>query len=158
MLRNVYFSFVYSHLQYGVSTWGHFAAKYINKIQVQQNNIVKLIRKPSFFKTKLNPLYHQKLNLLNLGNIYQLEISKLMSKYQNNSLPNCSNDFFALPFKLHSHQTRFETSDNYFMALRFQLFPDFQLPVKREIFKKLPGNPRKLTGSVKSLGFAGYYR
>ena len=43
VLRNVYFSFVYSHLQYGVSTWGYSAAKYINKIQVQQNYIVKII-------------------------------------------------------------------------------------------------------------------
>ena len=87
VLRNVYFSIVHSHLQYGrlVSTWGHSAAKYINKIQVQQNHIVKIITKSSFFKTKLNLLY-QKLNLLNLSNIYKLEILKLMSKYQNNSL------------------------------------------------------------------------
>ena len=67
VLRNVYFSIVYSHLQYGISIWRHSAAKYINKIQVQQNHIVKIITKSSFIRTKLSPLY-QKLSLLNLNN------------------------------------------------------------------------------------------
>ena len=115
VLRNVYFSLVYSHLQYGISAWGNSAARYINKIQVQQNFIVKIITKSSFFKTELNPLY-QKLKMLNLNNIYKLEILKFMGKYQNNSLPNCFNDFYALPSKLHSYPTRFATSDNYSMA------------------------------------------
>ena len=34
ILRNVYFSIAYSHLQYGITTWGNSAAKYVNKIQV----------------------------------------------------------------------------------------------------------------------------
>ena len=68
VLRNVYFSIVYSHLQYGISVLGNCAAKYINKIQVQQNYIVKIITKSSFIGTKLNSLY-QNLNLLNLSNI-----------------------------------------------------------------------------------------
>ena len=59
ILKCVYFSFVYSHLQYGVSTWGNSAAKYINKIQVQQNCIIKIISKVSFCKTKLLPLYNE---------------------------------------------------------------------------------------------------
>ena len=54
--RNMYFSIVYTHLQYNIYIWGHSAAKYINKIQVQQNHIVKIITKSSFIKTKLNPL------------------------------------------------------------------------------------------------------
>ena len=111
----MYLSLVYSHLQYGISAWGNSAARYINKIQVQQNFIVKIITKSSFFKTELNPLY-QKLKMLNLNNIYKLEILKFMGKYQNNSLPNCFNDFYALPSKLHSYPTRFATSDNYSMA------------------------------------------
>ena len=39
-----------------------------------------------------------------------------MSKYQNSSLPNCFNDFFALPSKLHSYPTRFATGENYSIA------------------------------------------
>ena len=50
VLRCVYFSFVYSHLQYSVSTWENSAAKYINKIQVQQNYMIKIISKTSFLQ------------------------------------------------------------------------------------------------------------
>ena len=64
---------------------------------------------------KLTPLY-QTLNLLNLGNICKLKILKIVSKYQDNSLPNCFNDFFALLSKLHSYPTRFATGDNYSIA------------------------------------------
>ena len=44
ILRNVYFSIAFSHLQYGITTWGNSAAKYVNKIQAQQNCIVKTIK------------------------------------------------------------------------------------------------------------------
>ena len=39
-----------------------------------------------------------------------------MGKYQNNSLPNCFNDAFALPSKLHSYPTKFASGENYAIA------------------------------------------
>ena len=39
-----------------------------------------------------------------------------MSKYQNNSLPNCFTDFFALPSKLHSYPIGDTTGDNHAIA------------------------------------------
>ena len=65
--RCVYFSFVYSRLQYGVPSWENSAAKYINKIQVQQNYIIKIISKAPFYKTKPLSLYHES-KLLKLNN------------------------------------------------------------------------------------------
>ena len=129
VLQNVYFSIVYSHLQYGISIWGHSTAKYINKIQVQQNHIVKIITKSSFIRTKLNPLY-QKPNLLNLSNIYKSEILKLMSKYQNNSLPNCFNYAIA----------RFNKSNSQ-RSIRY-LGPVFwnELPTKTKNFARMNTN------------------
>jgi len=41
LLGNVYYSFVYPYLNYGVTFWGNAASKHINKIEVQQNYIVK---------------------------------------------------------------------------------------------------------------------
>ena len=63
--------------------------------------MLRLSQKHLFFKTKVTFLY-QKLNSLNLNNAYELEILKLMGQDQNNSLPDCFDDFFALPSKLHS--------------------------------------------------------
>ena len=39
VLQSVYFGIVYSHLQYGITSWGKVAAKYTDRIQVQQNYI-----------------------------------------------------------------------------------------------------------------------
>ena len=115
ILRNVYFSIAYSDLQYGIATWGNSAAKFVNKIQVQQNCIVKTITKTSFFETKLSPLYDE-LKLLKLNNIYKLEVSKLMYKFRSKSLPICFNEYFVLPSKVHSYSTRFVTGENYFLT------------------------------------------
>ena len=112
ILKNVYFSVVYSYLQYGVTTWGNSAAKYVNKIQTQQNYIVKIMTKSSFYKTKLKPLY-LKLKLLNMSNITKLETIKFMYKLRNKLLPKCLQNFFEQPAKLHSHSTRFASGNNY---------------------------------------------
>jgi len=53
VLRSVYYSIVHSHLQYGVTSWGNAVAKYLKKIEVQQNYIIKIIIKAPFFKLKL---------------------------------------------------------------------------------------------------------
>jgi len=44
---------VISHLQYGVTSWGNAATKYLKKIEVQQNYIVKIVTKAPFLKLKL---------------------------------------------------------------------------------------------------------
>ena len=63
--------------------------KICNKIQIQQNYIVKIITKSSFFKIK-------KLSLWRLNNISKLEILKFIYNYLNKSLPKCFSDFSAM--------------------------------------------------------------
>jgi len=52
-LDNLPYSIVYSHLQYGVTSWGNAAAKYLKTIEVQQNYIVKIVTKAPFLKLNL---------------------------------------------------------------------------------------------------------
>ena len=68
VLRSVYFAFgiAYRHLHYGITSWGNSASKYITKVQVQQNLILKIMTKTSFFKTRLSPIYRH-LNFLKLS-------------------------------------------------------------------------------------------
>ena len=77
ILINVYYSIVYLHLYYDVTSWGTTAAKYTDRIQTEQNSIVKIITKLPFLKTKISPLY-DKLNLLRLDDIYNLEVLKFI--------------------------------------------------------------------------------
>jgi len=55
----IYSGFAYPYLNYGVTSWGNAASKYINKTQVQQNYLVKIITHASFYKAKLLPLYQE---------------------------------------------------------------------------------------------------
>ena len=93
IVRNVYFGIVHSYLQYGVTSWGNAASKHIQKNQVQQNYIIKIITKPSFFKTKLLPIYSN-LNLLKHTNIFNLEVLELVFKLQTTLLPKCFDNYF----------------------------------------------------------------
>ena len=81
VLRSVYFGIAYPHLHYGITTWGNSASKYITKVQVQQNFILKIVTKTSFFKTRLSPIYCQ-LNFLNLSSIFELEVIKFVYKFK----------------------------------------------------------------------------
>ena len=73
VLRSVYFCLVYLHLHNEVSSWGNAACESLNKLQVQQNCIIKIITKSSFIWTKLRPIYNQ-MNLLKIPGIYKLKV------------------------------------------------------------------------------------
>ena len=65
ILKNVYFVLVYPYLQYSVMTWVNTTAICLDKIQTQQNYLIKIISNAPLIKPKLSPLYEQ-LHLLKL--------------------------------------------------------------------------------------------
>ena len=99
-------SIVYPHLYYGVTLWGNSAAKYTDRIQIEQKSIVKAITTLPFIKTKISPLY-DKLNLLRLDDIYKLEVLKFMFSFEKKTLPNCFKDYFTIPSEMHEYPIKF---------------------------------------------------
>ena len=96
IFRNVYFGSAHSYLYYGVTSWGNAALLYTHKIpHVQLINILKIITRTSFFKTKLSPLYIQ-LNLIKLKDIYELEVLKFVFRFIKNYLPKYFDNYFYL--------------------------------------------------------------
>ena len=117
VLKCVYYSLIYQYLYYGVTSWGNTATKYTKTIQIQQIYIFKIINNSTSFKTKLMPIYQQ-LNLMNLSQIYKLEILKFMFKYKNKTLPNCFKNYFVSPPETHNYPTRFACDDNWAAAFQ----------------------------------------
>ena len=117
VLKCVYYSLVYPYLYYGVTSWGNTATKYTKTIQIQQNYIINIINDSTSFTTKLMPIYQQ-LNLMNLCQIYKLEILKFMFKYKNKTLPNCFKNYFVSPSETHNYPTRFACDDNWAAAFQ----------------------------------------
>ena len=110
-LKNVYFSLVYPYLQYRVMTWGNTTVGCLNKIQTQQNYLIKIISNTPLIKTKLSPLYEQ-LHLLKL-NIYQLKVLKFASKFKMKTLSKCFENHFQLASQVHIYSTRFAANEDW---------------------------------------------
>ena len=108
----MYFSLVYPYLQYSVMTWGNTTAKCLNKIQTQQNYLIKIMSNTPVIKIKLSPLY-EKLHLLNLNNICQLEVLKFACKFKMKTLPKCFENYFQLASQVHIYSTRFAANENW---------------------------------------------
>ena len=108
----VYYSIVQSYLQYAVTSWGNAAWKCLKKLQVKQNDVRRIITDKPRLKTKLIPLYDQ-LNLLQIKNIYKLEVSIFMYKFHCEKLPYYFQNYFCKSLIVHSHYTR-SSSNSYF--------------------------------------------
>ena len=111
-LKSLYFSFVYSHLQFAIGAWGGVGITTLNQLNVLHNKIIAAMTYSSF-RTKIMPLY-KKLNLLKLDDIYSLELGKIMHKFHSGNLPDNFNYLFTPVNQVHCHATRSATRGAYF--------------------------------------------
>ena len=75
-LKAVYYSFVYSHLQYCISTWGLTSKTALDPLEKLHKRIIRYLSKSPYL-AHTNPLFF-KLNLLKINDICLLEIAKYM--------------------------------------------------------------------------------
>jgi len=120
-LKTIYYSLIYSHLQYCILTWGMTSRNALNPLKKLQKRIVRIITKNSY-PVHTNPLF-QKLNFLKLKDICTLEIAKKTYSYQINPDLHSSNTLTKIT-QIHNHNTRFPSRMNY------------SLPKKRTEFGK----------------------
>ena len=118
VLKSIYYSIAYPYIQYGITSWGNAASKYLQKVQVQQNYILKIVTNTLFFKTKSLPLYSQ-LKLLKVHNVYSLEVLKFVYKYKKKILPKCFDKYYLPASQIHDYSTRFALDHNWAAAPLF---------------------------------------
>ena len=73
-LKTVYYSLLYSHSQYCISTWGVASAGVLDSLYKFQKRKIKIITE-SPYKAHTTPLF-KKLNMLKINDICKLEIAK----------------------------------------------------------------------------------
>ena len=109
----LYYSLIYSRIQYGISAWGTANKTKLNPLRVRLNNILRIIvRKDS--RTPTLVLYKQ-LSFLKLDDIYKLELAKIMYLLQHNRLPRILHNCFTKIQTIHSHNTRQLLNNVYFL-------------------------------------------
>ena len=82
-LRTVYYAHIHSHLTYAISVWGSMlSTKQVQKLQKVQNICLKIIE-PSM-KTSES---FEKLKILRMSQLVNLELNKMAYKRTHNMLP-----------------------------------------------------------------------
>ena len=104
----LYYSLIYSRIQYGIVTWGTANKTLMQELNVKLNNIVSTITYSSKY-CRVTSLY-KALNFLKLDDIYLLELAKFMYQLHHKKFKTALNDCFIDIRKIHSHNTR--TKDN----------------------------------------------
>ena len=84
-VKTIYYALIYSRVKYGLSVYGTANRGLIDKIQVLQNQLLKVLTgKPYRYCT--NKL-HNELKLLKIEDLYKQTILTFVHKFQNNKLP-----------------------------------------------------------------------
>ena len=103
-------------MQYGIALWGNTSAKYLKKIEVKQNLIVKILAYAPFLRAKVASIYHR-LDFLTLNNIFKLEVLKFVFNFRKKKLPKCFDQYFQPVVQVHNYPTRF--AENSLAVVRF---------------------------------------
>ena len=104
VLCNLYYSFIFSLLQYGIVVWGSANASMLKKLFVLQKRTVRLISGAKR-NSSTTPLF-KKLNLLKLQDIYNYKIVCYMFNINANNVAILPAITFLKSNEIHHHYTR----------------------------------------------------
>ena len=105
-LRSLYFSIFHSHLSYGLVVWGNAGKADTKKIKSLQKKAIKAISEPKmFFDNNITHKFYD-LNILNIDDQIQYQISSLMWDYNHDTLPSSLMDCFVRTSCIHNYKTR----------------------------------------------------
>jgi len=123
-LRIIYDCFICSHLHYCIVSYGTAYDSVLKPLNTIHKNVLRALTFRNF-KCHITSLYKQ-LGFFKIKDIYQLELSKLMYKFHNNTLPQSYNSFFQKLQKL-----IVISLDQ--LPTKITLFPEFALLWEKEI-------------------------
>ena len=104
----LYYSLIYSRIQYSIVTWGTANKTLMQELNVKLNNVVCTI----MYSSKYCPVtsLYKALNFFKLDDIYLLELAKFMHQLHHKKFKTALNDCFVDISKIYIHNTR--TKDN----------------------------------------------
>ena len=104
ILHSLYCTFISPYLNYGILVWGNTCKTYLDKLIKLQKWAVRIISN-SHYRSHSKPLF-SRYNLLNVEDMYSLELGVFMFKYSINELPHIYVNYFSKRSDIHNYQTR----------------------------------------------------
>ena len=130
--KTLYYSFVYSHLNYGVIHWSTTYKKFLNKLLNLQDRAFRIVT-----KSKPTPLNYAKFHILYLQDICRLEMAKFIYDFVHKSLPKSLQEIFNANQDLHNYQTR-QALNPHIEAFYYKIVNNSFLYKAPEFWGKLP--------------------
>ncbi len=93
-MLNMYYSFIYSLLTYGISIWGNSSKSNLNKLITLQKQAVRIICDTAY-RAHTDSLF-KTLKILKLQDIFLLEVLKFTYKFKLGILPTVFHDYFTI--------------------------------------------------------------
>ena len=140
-LKMTYYSLIFSHFSYCICVWGGVADYLLKPLITLQKRAVRIISK-SEYNAHTAPLF-QDLQILNLNNIYKLNLANLFHKITCNKILGTIN--LTKLNHLHQHQTRLANSNNYYSTLcKTKLGKTTYTEAGIKIWREIPEEIKKL--------------
>ena len=110
ILKTLYYSLIYSHLNYAIEVWGSADTTHLNRLLILQKRIVRMItrsdkRQEDYSFLPSDPLFHQ-LEILKVHDIFKLRVSKFIYNCLNKNNPVLFHSWFTLTSQIHRYNTR----------------------------------------------------
>ena len=80
--KTVYYSLIYSHIQYCITTWRVASATTLESLEKMHKRVIRII--PSSPIRSHTTSIFKELNLLKANDVFKLKVSQKMHKYKNN--------------------------------------------------------------------------
>ena len=103
-IKSIYYALVYSRIKYGISVYGQACATKLKRIQILQNQLLKVLscKNYRFSTDKL----HDEYDLLNIKDIIKQETTTFVHNFFSNSLPPVFDGYFETLASNHNRNTR----------------------------------------------------
>ena len=120
ILCNVYYAIIYPFLLYGIMIWGNTSLTLLNPIHILQKKFVRMATYKDGYPLKPGPLAHtsplfHKLKLLNIFDIFKLQLGKLVFESVNGIGPSNNVIKFNRVSETHCHNTRYADQGNLYI-------------------------------------------
>ena len=149
-LKTLYYSLVYTHLNYGIIHWSNTYKYNLDKIISQQMKVVKIIAN---FKKSVTPLVFSKCHILQFFDIAHLELVKLIYSFTNSDLPKPLMEMFAVNQAYHSHNTR-QSLNPHIESYKYKIVLSSFIHKAPDLWSKVPlsiRNAKSLTSFSKRM-------
>ena len=158
IMKNVYYSLIYSHILYAIEVWGSACKTELDKIIVLQKRVIRMMVYKDQYNEVPGPLSSSdpifaRLQTLKVVDIYKFQTCKFIFKCLNQLTPDNFHQCYLYNHDIHTHNTRANYNSDC-MALN-SLFVPFarttnyglkQLRINGpRIWNSLPTQIRKLT-------------